>query len=263
MLPNKPWHGDRWPKGVPYEVKGYEKPLFSILEDSAREFPRSTYTIFQGAGRTFSEVKETADRIAFFLYTSGIKKGDRGAIFLPNIPHYPEIFFGILKAGGVCVTCNPLYKAAELNYQLKDAQVKAAFVMDHEQFYQTALEALEDTDIETVVICNIKSYLPAIKGLLGGLLGKIPKAERHDPGHITYDEMVRFSSPKPVEIDLDPLRDPAVIVYTGGTTGVPKGACLTHANLMSNVITMYEWIRLQEIPGGPLEKAKKGGLILI
>ncbi|RLB86725.1 MAG: long-chain fatty acid--CoA ligase, partial [Deltaproteobacteria bacterium] len=256
---NRPWESSRWPEGVAHEISGYEKPLFSILDNVAKDYPASTYTIFSGFSKTFAQVKDTSDRIARFLVERGLNKGDRVAVFLPNIPQYPEILFGIVKAGGVCVTCNPLYKAHELNYQLKDAGASMAFVMDHPEFYTTAVEAFEGTDVNTVVICNIKSYLPGLKALLGSLLGKIPKAKSHEPGHLMYDDVVKNSRPEPPHIDIDPVNDPAVIVYTGGTTGVPKGAVLSHANLVSNVMVLEEWIRLEEYPGGPLKKAEKGG----
>ena len=81
---------------------------FSLIDETAAEFPDSTFTIFNDGTRTFSQSKDTAERLANFLSSQGITKGDRAAIFLPNLPHYPEIFFGILKAGAVCVTCNPL-----------------------------------------------------------------------------------------------------------------------------------------------------------
>jgi len=255
----KPWHGLRWPDGVPHEVGGYEKPLFSILDVSARDYPNATHTIFQDATRTFAQVKDTADRVAHFLTSRGIEKGDRVAIFLPNVPHYPEIFFGILKAGGACVTCNPMYKASELNFQLKDSGTKAVFVMDHPLFYPTALQALEGTEVKTVVICNVKSYLPKVKGFLGSLLGKVPKAERHEPGHFTFDEIVKSSPARAPELKINPLEDRAVILYTGGTTGVPKGASLSHANLMSNVMTTQEWVRVATEPGERGRPLEKGG----
>ena len=135
------WHGSKWPKGVPYEITGYDKPLFSILDETAHDYPDKTYTVFNDFTRTFSQVKDTADRVAHFLVSRGIRPKDRVAIFLPNLPHYPEIFFGILKAGGVCVTCNPLYKASELNFQLKDSGARGVFVMDHPEFYATAVKA--------------------------------------------------------------------------------------------------------------------------
>lgn len=123
-METKLWHGAKWPEGVRHEITGYEKPLFTILDEAARDYPQSVYTIFASAGRTFLQVKDTADRLAHFLVSRGIQKGDRVAIFLPNLPHYPEIFFGILKAGAVAVTCNPLYKPAELNFQLRDSGAK-------------------------------------------------------------------------------------------------------------------------------------------
>ena len=258
-MADKPWHGSKWPEGVPFEVDGYEKPLPTILDDSARDFPDVTYTIFNGAARTFAQVRDTADRLANFLASRGVKPGDAVAIFLPNLPHYPAVFFGILKAGAVCVTCNPLYKASELNYQLKDSGSKAVFVMDHPQFYATAQDAIKGTEVHTVVVCNVRSYLPPLKGFLGSLLGKIPKAEHHEPGHIMFDDAVKSARPEPPSVSVNPTANPALILYTGGTTGVPKGAVLTHANLYSNVVTVYQWVRLQENPGDPPTRISKGG----
>ncbi len=252
------WPTPYWPEGVPREISGYDKPVYSLLDETAQQFPNYTYTIFNGAKRTFSQVKNAADKIANFLYSQGIKKGDRVAIFLPNIPHYPEIYFGIIKAGAICVTCNPLYTASELNYQLNDSGAKLVFCMDHHQFYPTAVEAIKETDVETTVICNVKSYLPKIKGLMGSLMGKIPQAEKHEPGHLFYDDILKSYSTTPPKVDIDPSKDLALIIYTGGTTGLPKGAALVHSNLVSNVIAMEEWTRIPHEPGGEPEKPRKG-----
>jgi len=257
---SKLWHGSRWPQGVAHEISGFEKPLQSFLDDAAGKYPDVTYTIFADVGHTFRQVKDTADRIANFLTTRGIGKGDRVAIFLPNLPHFPEIFFGILKAGAICVTCNPLYKTPELNYQLKDCGAKALFVMDHLIFYPTAVAALEGAKVKTMVICNVKSYLPKLKGMIGSLLGKIPKADRHEPGHFLFDDILRSSKPQPPTLKINPLEDTALIIYTGGTTGTPKGACCSHANLVSNVMTLQEWVRIPEKPGEPAQKMKPGGV---
>ncbi len=253
------WPTPHWPEGVPHAVSDYDKPLFTLLDDAAANYPNLTYTIFSDATRTFSQVRETADRIANFLYAQGIGKGDRVAIFLPNLPHYPEIYFGILKAGAVCVTCNPLYTPSELNYQLNDAGAKALFCMDHPQFYPTTVEAIKNTAVETVVICSVKSYLPWLKGFLGGLLGKIPKAERYEPGHLFFDNVVAGAKPEPPAIALNPAEDLALIIYTGGTTGVPKGAALTHTNFYYNIKAADSWIRLPPEPGQPPEKQQTGG----
>ncbi len=253
------WPTSNWPEGVAHEVSDYEKPLFSILDESARDYPDQVYTIFNDATRTYTQVKDSADRIANFLVSRGIQKGDRVAIFLPNLPHYPAIFFGILKAGAVCVTCNPLYTANELNYQLNDSGAKAVFCMDHPQFYPTTVAAIKETGVETVVICGVKSYLPKIKAILGGLLGKIPKAEKYEPGHLFFDDVVASAKPQPPQMNINPTEDLALIIYTGGTTGVPKGAALTHSCFAYNLAAMEEWGRLVHEPGGKPEKLRKGG----
>jgi len=253
------WPTPYWPEGVEKDISGYEKSLFSIIDDAARDYPNQVYTIFNDGTRTFAQVKDTADRIANFLVSRGIQKGDRVAIFLPNLPHYPAIFFGILKAGAVCVTCNPLYTANELNYQLNDAGAKAVFCMDHPQFYPTTVEAIKGTGVETVVICGVKSYLPKLKGFLGGLLGKIPRAGSYAAGHLFFDDAVAGAKPEPPEIEINPVEDLALIIYTGGTTGVPKGAALTHSNFTYNLAALDEWGRLVHDPGSQPEKLRKGG----
>lgn len=254
-----PWPTPNWPEGVPQAITDYDLPLFDLLDDAARNYPNQTYTIFNDAARTYAQVKDTVDRIAYFLHAQGIRKGDRVAIFLPNLPHYPAIYFGILKAGAVCVTCNPLYTPNELNYQLNDAGAKVLFCMDHPLFYPTTVKAVQNTDVETVVICNVKSYLPPLKGFIGGLLGKIPKAENHVAGHLMFDDVVKNARPQPPAVDIDPSEDLALIIYTGGTTGVPKGACLTHSNFVYDLKALEAWARLDYGQGGPPEGIRPGG----
>ncbi len=253
------WPTPYWPEGVARDVTGYDKPLFTVLDEAARAYPDKTYTLFNGAGRTYAQVKDTADRIANFLVSRGIRKGDRVAIFLPNLPHYAPLYFGILKAGAVGVTCNPLYTPSELNYQLNDSGARAVFCMDHPVFYPTAREAVKNTLVETVVICNVKSYLPPLKGFIGGLLGKIPKADSHAPSHLMFDDVVATARPEPPKLEIDALNDLALIIYTGGTTGLPKGAALTHSNFLYDLIAIDEWMRLVQDPGGKPEKIRRGG----
>ncbi len=253
------WQTPYWPEGVAHDVKDYHSPLFKLLDDTAREFPNNPFTVFNGAEKTFAQVKNTADRIANFLAEKGIGKGDKVAIFLPNIPHFPEILFGILKSGAAAVNCNPVYTPAELNHQLNDSESRLVFCMDHPQLYPNTVQAIKNTKVETVVICNIKSYLPKIKAVLGGLLGKIPKASHHQAGHILYDDMVANAEPKPPEITIDPENDTAVMLYTGGTTGLPKGAELSHVNFTYDVMAGMEFIRLIHSPGKPAEKLYGGG----
>lgn len=247
------------PEGIPQEITGYEIPFFSVLDASAEKYPNNTYTIFQGAEKSFRQVRETADRVAGFLASSGIKKGDRIAMFLPNIPQFPEVYFGIMKAGAVCVTCNPLYTAEELKFQLKNCGARMVFCMDHPEFYPTAVKAIVDTDVETVVICNLKSYLPKIKGFFGSLLGKIPKAAHHEPGHLFFDDVIRSAVPLKEQPQINAGEDLAMILYTSGTTGRPKGACLTHANMVFGIRALDEWCMLNHGDGKALERLRRGG----
>lgn len=254
-----PWPTTNWPEGVPREISGYEKPVYSILDESAEKYPGEDYTVFMGGTRTFAQVKDAADRIANFLASRGIGKGDPVAIFLPNLPHYPAVYFGILKAGAVCVTCNPMYTASELNYQLRDAEAKAVFCMDHPVYYPTAVEAIKRTKVDTVVICGVKSYVPWLKGFFGSLIGKIPKADAHEPGHLFFDDVVSAATPEPPVVEINPTEDLAVIIYTGGTTGVPKGAAITHASFVFNVMALHEWFRIPQVKGGPSVQIEPGG----
>ncbi len=253
------WHKTRWPPGVKKTLKYPDKPLFSLLDNVAEKFPDSPSTLWSGVTRTFSEVKDHADRIANFLISRGIKKGDRVGIFLPNLPQYPPIFFGILKTGAIAVTCNPSYTAGELNFQLNDAGVKAVFCMDDKRFTPMTYKAIEGTDVDTVVVCSVKSFLPKAKAVLGGLLGKIPKSPEYQEG-ITffYDDIVIEYPPEVPEVKINPKDDLALILYTGGTTGTPKGAMLTHSNLYSNVMQIDEWVQLIPPGGGNPEKLKGG-----
>ncbi|MCB2184881.1 MAG: long-chain fatty acid--CoA ligase [Deltaproteobacteria bacterium] len=259
-MERKPWQGDRWPQGVPYEISGFDKPVYALLEDAARLYPDATFTIFEGATRTFTQSWDAAQRTAGFLASRGIEKGDRVAMFLPNLPQFPVIFFGILRAGAVAVTCNPLYTARELHKQLLDSGAKALFVMDHPQFYATACEAIAGTGVETLVYANLKAWLPPLKGFLGGLLGKIPKADSHQAGHLSYDQVLKSTPPQPPAVSIDPNQDLALIIYTGGTTGVPKGAALLHRSLVYNSQATEIWVQLPpDKPGGPYQRYRPGG----
>ncbi|MCF8030833.1 MAG: long-chain fatty acid--CoA ligase [Desulfohalobiaceae bacterium] len=248
-----------WPDGVPQEISGYKKPVYSLLDEAASDYPDQVYTIFNGAKRTYAQVKRDSDKVAAFLVSRGIKKGDRVAVFLPNLPHYPVIYFGILKAGAVCVTCNPMYTAHELQHQLNDSQARLVFCMDHERFYPTAVQAMQDTEVETAVLCSVRNWIPKTTSLLGSLAGKLPKAGKYEPGHMHLDHILRENEPISENEVVDPEEDPAVLIYTGGTTGLPKGAVLTHANLFFDVLVVQEWMRIPHGKGEPLRPPIKGG----
>jgi long-chain acyl-CoA synthetase len=253
------WHKTRWPSVVKKTLEYPDEPLFALLDNTAEKHPDAPSTIWSGVTRSFSEVKDHADRIANFLISRGIKKGDRVGIFLPNLPQYPPIFFGILKTGAIAVTCNPSYTAGELNFQLKDAGVKAVFCMDDKRFTPMTYKAVEGTGVDTVIVCSVKNFLPKITAIIGGLIGKVPKSPYYEEG-ITffYDNIVTEYPPEAPKVEIDAKNDLALILYTGGTTGTPKGAMLTHRNLYSNVMQIDEWVQLIPPGGGEPEKLKGG-----
>lgn len=251
-MDDKPWLRRRWPPGVPAELDFPVIPLHRLLEDAARERPHSPFVLFDDTVLSYRQMDAEANRVAHWLRSRGIGRGDRVALFLPNIPHYPAALFGILKAGAVAVTCNPTYTAEELHFQLKDSGARGLFVIDHPRFYPTACAAARGTAVEQVITCNVGRYLPPLKRLLGRLTRKIPQAESYEAGHVSFDRILAGQPATPPPVEIAPADDLAVITYTGGTTGAPKGACLTHFNLVSNLVMAETWVR----PGEDFEHAQ-------
>ncbi|MFW9975596.1 MAG: AMP-binding protein [Candidatus Thorarchaeota archaeon] len=237
---------EAWPETAAPTRDYPKEPLFAMLDRSAEKSGNLPFTVFMGKSQTFMEVKEQSDRIANFLVSKGIKKGDRVAIFLPNVPHFPPIFFGALRTGAKVVTCNPLYKAGELNFQLKDTKAQIVFVLDHPTFTPTCYEAIKGTDIHTVVVCSVKTYLSKAKAVIGSLIGKVPKSPFYEEDKtVFYEEVLSEYDPIDPKATIDPM-DTAVIIYTGGTTGTPKGAELSHYNLTTNQLQISEWTYMRE-----------------
>jgi len=237
---------EAWPETAPTTIDYPEEPLFAMLDRSAEKSGELPYTVFMGKTQTFREVKEHSERIANFLVSKGIKKGDSVAIFLPNVPHFPAIYFGILRTGAKVVTCNPMYKANELNFQLNDTDSKIVFALDHPTFTPTAYEAIKGTQVDTVVVCSVKPFLSKAVAFIGGLLGKVPKSPYYEEDKtLFYEDILTQYEPKPPDVKIDP-KSTAVLIYTGGTTGTPKGAELSHYNLTSNVLQIAEWVHMKE-----------------
>jgi long-chain acyl-CoA synthetase len=262
------WHKHKWPETVKKSLEPYpNEPLFTILENTAEKSGELPYTKFMGTTTTYAETNDTANQIANFLIKKGIRKGDKVALFLPNTPHYPIIFFGILKAGAVAVTCNPQYTTKELNFQLKDSEAVMVFVFDHKRFTPSAYKAIEGTQVKHVVVCSVKDYLSKLKGILGGLLGKFPKKPLIPPNKeemsTLYKDIRAAYEPEKPKVDINPDEDLAMLIYTGGTTGVPKGVMLSHKNLYSNILQVNEYVRIDPEETGTVQPFRYGREVFI
>jgi len=243
-MSEKPWF-KFYPEGIPKSIPYPEVPLPQLLRDTAKKHPDHVALIFEDYKITYRELDELVDRFATALHDLGISKGDVVALFLPNIPQFVITYYGILRAGGIVTAINPLYKEREVEYQLNNAEAKAIVTLD--VLYPTVKKVWKKTKVKSVIITSLKDYLPPVKRILGTLLGKIPTAKvEREPGVYFLKELLARYPPEPPKVEIDPKEDLAVLQYTGGTTGVPKGAMLTHYNLVANAIGAMYWLRARE-----------------
>ncbi|MDG7010722.1 MAG: long-chain fatty acid--CoA ligase [Nitrososphaerota archaeon] len=213
------------------------RPLYSLLTESAKAHPSNRCIHYQGRDFSYSQVDEISSRFASALVSLGMKKGDRVAIFLPNVPQLVFAYFGILKAGGVVVMCNPIYKERELEYQIKDSGAEIVIasrtVAKGMDLYKSLEGCRGRLQLRHVISTHLGDYLPGAKKMLAGLAGvkDVPRA-----GTVDFAKLVDSMAPLKDYASVDPKGDVALLQYTGGTTGVSKGAMLTHYNLLSNAV---------------------------
>ncbi|MDG6913920.1 MAG: long-chain fatty acid--CoA ligase [Nitrososphaerota archaeon] len=211
------------------------RPLYALLSDSAALHPGNRCLHYQGRDFTYAEVDDLSSRFASALVGLGVKKGDRVAVFLPNIPQLVVSYFGILKAGGIVVMCNPVYKERELEHQLRDSGaevvVASRTVARGMDLFSSLGGCRGRLPLRHVIATGLGDYLPGLKRRLAGLAGirDVPRENTID-----FVTLIRSNPPMAAYAAVDPVNDVAVLQYTGGTTGVSKGAMLTHYNLVSN-----------------------------
>jgi long-chain acyl-CoA synthetase len=234
MQVSRPWFGS-WPKDLLRELGLEAQPLYKLLENPSARTPGKTCLLYQGRSLTYAQVDELASRFAAGLLSLGLVKGDRVALFMPNIPQFVASYFGTLKAGGVVVPCSPLYKEKELEYQLRDSgaafMVAASDIVGGSDLYASLEKCRDRLKLKAVITASVTDYLPGLKRQLAGLKG-VKKVRRRDT--VRFTELVARSQPLGESASVDPKRDVAVLQYTGGTTGVSKGAMLSHSNLYLN-----------------------------
>ncbi|MCY9139201.1 long-chain-fatty-acid--CoA ligase [Peribacillus frigoritolerans] len=243
-MSNKPWQAI-YPEQIPAVLSYEDKPLYSFLKESAEEFPDKVSIHFQGKELTFREVHESALKFAAYLKSIGLQKGERVAVMLPNCPQGVISFFGILMAGGVVVQTNPTYTERELEYQMKDSGAKMILVMDI--LFPRVSAVASRTDIEHIIVTAIKEYLPFPKNLIYPFIQKkqygIVINVEHEGNHHLFSEIMKRKITEEVDtVPIDVNNDLALLQYTGGTTGFPKGVMLTHKNLLANTKMCNAWL---------------------
>ena len=236
-----------WDKGLrDLDKKEWETSYTDVIRLAFKEFPDKTAFAFMGVEVTFRELDEYSNRFANLLIKQGFKKGDVVGINLPNIPEYVIAWLGTLKAGCVVSGVSPLMPANEMEYQLKDSNARGIVTLDAIFAARLSGVAHNLPDLKLVVAASVGGFLPAIKSTLGRLIGKIPKGKVTPlAGKDVYNfkDVIRpgaFPDSLP-NVKIGP-NDIAYIQYTGGTTGAPKGAMLTHRNAVSDLIIVQRWL---------------------
>lgn len=189
---------------------------------------------FLGRHYSYAETLDGANRVAKGLRALGYGPGDRIGLFLPNVPHYVAAYYGILKLGATVVNFSPLYTPAELEHQVADSGTRLLFTISASALLPTALKVLEESALERLVVGSVAGALPPVKSVFYRLFSKKDVAEKPRDPRITAFSALIANDGKVTPPTIDPVSDVALIQYTGGTTGSPKGAMLTHQNLSAN-----------------------------
>ena len=247
----------QYPAGVPAEIRTDVYPsLVALIDDSFRKYRDKPAYRFMGRVFSFGEIDDASRAMAAWLQGQGLVRGDRVAIMMPNVPQYPVAVAAILRAGLVVVNVNPLYTPRELEHQLKDSGAKAIVVM--ENFAGTLAQVIEQVPTKTVVLAAMGDMMGLVKGALVNHV--VRRVKKLVPAFVLPASVtgIRFNDTlaKGRRMSLAPAKlgpdDIAVLQYTGGTTGVSKGAVLLHKNLVANILQAEAWYQpaLKKIPAG-------------
>jgi long-chain acyl-CoA synthetase len=250
----KPWF-KYYDDGVSTTIDYPRIPLDRFLSDSAAKHPEQAAIIFgsavgsrlMDAKLTYRQLDDAVNRFAAGLQRMGVQKGDRVAIMLPNCPQFIIAAYATWRLGGVVVCCNPLYVGREVEHLVNDSGTETFVVMS--SLYERVKSIRANTGLKRVIVTNIKEYFPGLLRLLFTLAKE--KKEGHkvdisgDADTHWFQDILSGGPAKPAPVEIDP-ESVATLIYTGGTTGGPKGAQLTHYNLVSNAIALNVWAKSRE-----------------
>jgi long-chain acyl-CoA synthetase len=232
----KPWL-KFYPEGVPETVHAPDISVAELFGQVAEKYSKKPALIFYGKKISYRQLKEMVDRFATALADLGIKKGDTVALYLLNCPQYVIAYFAALRLGAKVTPISPVYTSHEIKHQLQDSDATSIVCQD------ILYDNVESTGIKlkNVILTSILEYLPSLRRFLGrGVMGKdyselqVPTHEhRREAGLLDFQELIKKYPPQPPDVNIDPKKDIAILPYTGGTTGLPKAAVLTHSNMVS------------------------------
>ena len=235
-----PWEKS-YPEGLAWDMAIPIKPVSAILDAAVTAWPDSPCLEFLGTRYSYAEVGELVARAAKGFQELGVTKGVPVGLFLPNSAYYVICYYAVLKAGGTVVNFNPLYAEPEIARQIEDSGARIMVTMNLNTLYTKVARRLEDTCLEKLVVCGMGRALPFTKRALFMLFKQREVAVTpDDDAHIQFSKLIETDG-IPAAVAVDPERDVAVMQYTGGTTGSPKAALLTHANITANTAQIRFW----------------------
>ena len=240
----KPWLKSYY-RHVPPNLEYPEKSYLAYFREAVKSVPRKVAVYYLGRGITFFELDRLSEKFACFLQRAGMQPGDTVGVHIPNLPAYYIAIIGICKAGCVLSGVSPLLQPKELEYQLNDSVARCLVTLDI--FYEKVAAVREKTGVKTVVVTQIADFLPPVKKLLGKLLKKIPTARvTPSPAKKVYGFRQILSEMPAGKMEVKrKFQDAMLMQYTGGTTGLPKGALLTEKNICDHLRQIQVWLDLK------------------
>ncbi|SNS80744.1 MULTISPECIES: long-chain fatty acid--CoA ligase [unclassified Azospirillum] len=242
------WEGS-YPPGVKWDSPIPERTLPQLLDQATQRFRDRPCVDFLDKKYTYGAITDLVDRFAKGLQEMGLQKGQKVGLFLPNTPYSVICYFGILKAGGVVVNFNPLYAEREICHMINDSEADWMISLDLKVTYDKLAKMFGQSRLKKIIVVPMAGILPFPKNLLFPFVKKkeiaaIPRDDRH----VWFKQLVANDG-RPRPVALDAVNDVAVLQYTGGTTGVPKGAMLTHQNITANTAQASYWFSAMAEPG--------------
>lgn len=235
-----PWL-KKYPPGIHWQAPVETGPVPMMLERTVQQYKDKPGFDFMGQVTTWGDLGDQVSRMAKGLQGLGVKKGTRVGVFLPNCTYFLITYYAVLKAGGTVVNFNPLYAPKELIHQIKDSQTEIMVTLDLKILYDKLFEIRKEAGLSRILVCPFADILPFPKSILFPLLKRKDIAHIGNEDFVTWLTDININDGKPSPVDINPEEDIAVLQYTGGTTGVPKGAMLTHKNVTANTAQCAAW----------------------